>query len=445
MTRADYVKRISAAIGSRKFVWFGIRGHDAASLLELPQFEDSFAITAPLSAASLATDSTLEQHAGQRVDLDTYDIDLDRRPVVGDFRRELLASLNSDCVVATYRPSYFLSNAHFANFRTTTYLGLFKERQIAFEHKPWVETHLTDFGVRTVPWNYLAEERRDGIEAFLQDGPVVLRASRSSGGTGVILVESVDEIAERWDPREDMLIAVAPYLADAAPLNVGACVFPDGTITVHPGSFQLIGIPSCTDRRFGYCGNDLGVFAGLPEDVILEVDSMTRSVGKWMHSQGYVGAFGIDVLVQDGVVYFGEVNARFQGSTSLTCLACAELGEPDLLMDHLAAFLGVEPDERSVNRNLLEWARIMPPRAQVIVHNLSPTRARISDFARLLPDPRLDVLTELLPLDGSWVEPGGILARVVAPHPVTTTGFDLLPDVDDYVRQLSGGFTAEPE
>ena len=54
-------------------------------------------------------------------------------------------------------------------------------------------------------------------------------------------------------------MSVTAFLADAVSVNVGAVVFPGGTVAVHPASIQLIGIEPCTSRRFGYCGNDFGV------------------------------------------------------------------------------------------------------------------------------------------------------------------------------------------
>lgn len=440
MGRADLLRRLDEALGLRKLVWLGIRGHDAMSLRHLPQFEDCFAVTAPLGAAQLRVDATLEELTGVRVDLDQYEIDEDHRPALLEFRRLLLESLNTDSVVVNYRPSHLLSNVHFASLDTAQYLGLFKERHSAFEHKPWVETQLAARGIRIIPWRYLAEERRADLASFLTPGPVVLRASRSSGGTGVVLLSDIDQLDASWETRPDALIAVAPFLKDAAPLNVGACVFPDGTVTVHPASYQLIGVPECTNRSFGYCGNDLGLFAQLDPEVIRQVDDLTRAVGRWLWSQNYVGAYGIDAMVDGGTVYFGEVNPRFQGSTSLTTGACEEAGEADLLLDHLAACLGLEPDADSARRTLLDWSTILPPVAQVILHNLQDAEVAVMDTATLRLRTPLPVHTELVPLDGSVVAPGAILARLVAQGSVSVTGYELSAPFRPLVGRLVDAF-----
>ena len=444
MSRASYIARLSDKIGNRKLVWFGIRGQDAASLLGFGQFQECFAMTAPLGAASLGNDISLEALTGSRVDLDRHDIDLDTREVVRHLRRMLLASLNSESVLCPYRAYYFTSNVHFACSETAELLGLFKERQIPFEHKPWVESNLRAEGVRTIPWRYFAEERRHHLANLLDKGPIVLRASRSSGGTGVALARTPEQIDSRWEPSPDSLIAVAPFLQDATPINVGACVFPDGTVTVHPGSYQLIGLPECTNRDFGYCGNDISLFKQLPDEIVDQVDEMTRTVGRWMGRMGYVGAFGLDCLVQGDDVYFSEVNPRFQGSTALSTAACAEAGLPDVLLDHLAAFLGVDPDPSSAPLTLREWNGVMPDRAQVILHNLTDVDVTLANPMGLIPPRNSPVTTELVPLDGSRVEPGAILCRVVVEAPVSTSGYELVPAYRGVAKAMADAFAPCP-
>src|SRR5205085_7226763 len=117
-------------------------------------------------------------------------------------------------------------------------------------------------------------------------------------------------------PRhEDELMAVAPYMAKAVPLNVGACAFADGAVSVHAPSVQLIGLPECTEQRFGYCGNDFGAVAALERAGLDTLDTMVRSAGRWLVERGYRGAFGLDALIDGPDVLLTEINPRFQGSS----------------------------------------------------------------------------------------------------------------------------------
>ena len=95
----------------------------------------------------------------------------------------------------------------------------------------------------------------------------------------------------------DGFLAASRYLDPHIPLNINACVFQDGTVTLHGPSVQLIGIPDLTRRTFGYCGNDFGAIRHLDPRFVKEFEKMVLKVGGWLWSQGYLGAFGVDALV----------------------------------------------------------------------------------------------------------------------------------------------------
>jgi hypothetical protein len=129
---------VSNVLGNRRLYWFGIRGSDANTLLGLPQFAGSFSVTAPIQSPGLEVDIALESLTGQRVDLDTYDIDLDEIELasISEIRRRMLATFAYPSAIATYRPSDFLSSVALASLEHCLYLGV-KDRQAVFEYKPW--------------------------------------------------------------------------------------------------------------------------------------------------------------------------------------------------------------------------------------------------------------------------------------------------------------------
>ena len=430
-------ERVTAAIGDRSLVWFGIRGEDALPLVALPQFRSCYAISARAPVLNLEQNRTLEIDRGERVDLDTYDIDEDDADDVREMRQSLLATLARPCVVLPYRPSRFLSSLHFANLDTCLHAGMFHESQRAFDYKPWVESQLAARGIPTVPWTYVADENRFSVVRQLDTGPVVLRASRSTGGVGIVLAQQAEQVDLDWPRRRESLVSVAPYLSKAIPLNATGCVFGDGTVTVHPLSVQLVGLEVATLRPyFGYCGNDFGAARRLEPRVLGQVQDVIDGTGAWLHSQAYRGVFGVDLLVDEGdTVILTEVNPRFQGSTLLSAEIAAALGEPDVYMDHLAAFLGVPP--ATGRRGVLDWTEDQPELSQVVCHNLQgiPVEYEPTDEGVALG--RID----LLPPEGVSVLPSAVTGRVVFSRSVTDSGLEIDGDATERVVRLNSEFT----
>lgn len=440
MSRAETaVASVRQALDGRRLVWFGIRGEDGEALLQLPELEASYSVIAALRSGSLGDEHnvSLERIGGVRPDLDRYDLDLDGdNPAVQDFRRQLLREVSGRCVLMTYRPSALVSALAFSMRETLTLAGLYKDRQSAFEHKPWVETSLAGRGVLGLGWRYVADEHRAGVRRLVNAGPQILRASRTSGGVGIALARDAEELERSWPTQPDAFVAVAPYLEDAMPLNLSGCVFADGSVRLHPPSVQLIGIPSCTDRRFGYCGNDFGAVGHLDALVLDRIDALGHTIGRWLFDERYLGAFGVDALVHDGNVYFTEVNPRFQGSSAMSAEIAEELEEPDLFLDHLAALLGRPPS--SPGLTVKEWARHQRNASQVVVHNIRSEPVE-RDLDRHTP-PRTAGTYSQLPR-GVRVEPGGALCRMVVDRSATETGFELDATTEHLVADWQQCFT----
>ena len=421
--RDRQLTNISNEIGEHSLLWFGIRGDDALPLLGLPQFQDCFSISAPLKSNAMRSNESMEAFTGVRVDLDAYDIDEDPRPIVDEFRRTLMARINKKSMILNYRPSHFISNIGFALHETTRALGMFKDRQSAYEYKPWVETELARLGLRTIPWKYVADEFRQQAASSLADGPKVLRISRSSGGAGIELIRTVEELESAWPRSSDHLVAVGPYLGGALPINVGAVVHDTNTVSLHPGSVQLIGIPGCTRRAFGYCGNDMAAFAKLDKGCIRQVDKAVREIGCWLGQEGYRGAFGVDFLLDGDHLYFAEVNARLQGSTALSSALASESGHVDIVLDHLSAMLSLKPAEIL---SLVDWCEELPPAGQIIVHNLQDQQVKLTHSEHLWRLGKSEFEPQLVPQQDILIDQGAILVRLRTKCRLTDDGFSLL-------------------
>lgn len=434
------VDRVREALRGRRLVWNGIRGEDGEPLGQLPELAASLAVIAPLRSGSVPPDSniTYEHLSGARPDLDRPDLDIDTGAAADRYRAAFLRELDSSCVLMTYRPSDLTTALAFSMSQTTTLAGMLRDRQSAFEHKPWVERSLAARGVRGLGWRYIADEHRARAKRYVAGGPQILRASRASGGFGIVAARTADDVDRYWPEQSETFVAVAPYLTPSVPVNLSGVVFGDGSVRLHPPSVQLIGIPACTNRPFGYCGNDFAAAAELDGAVLGQLDDLARAAAAWLAEERYLGVFGVDALVRDGLVHFTEINPRFQGSSALSADIAQRLEVPDLYLDHLAAHLGLPPVDEG--RSIRDWARAQPAVAQVVVHNTAgmvlvrdldtplperPPRTRLGHLAR---DVRID--------------PGATLCRVTIPHAVTRTGFEIDDGAMQLARSLHGAFAA---
>jgi formate-dependent phosphoribosylglycinamide formyltransferase (GAR transformylase) len=297
---------------------------------------------------------------------------------------------------------------------------------------------LARLGVPVVPWRYIADEEQLRALPMLNDGPIMLRTSRSSGGTGIVKLEDADMLEAAWWIGDEAFVSVAPYIAGGIPVNVGGVAWHDG-VTLHPASIQLIGHRSLTNRPFGYCGNDFAAVANLRPAEIAQLERSTLAVGNWLRQRGYVGAFGVDFLVVDGEALFTEVNPRLQGSTHLSCRISVELDESCLLLEHTAALLDMNAPP---SRSLQSYVTDASAWSHMVVHNIA-SQPRYFDALDIVTNlSRLAGLSgvDVLPPPRVAVAPNATVARVTVARSVTTDGFDLASDC----ASVAADITASP-
>jgi predicted ATP-grasp superfamily ATP-dependent carboligase len=418
-TRIDQVRR---KIDKRALMWFGPRATDSITLQEFSEFRGSFSIICPATPKDGVVDFCLENHKGRRVDVNRYDIDRDHSLEAGMMHERLLRFLVEPSVIVPYRPSAFIGAVWFPRQGSAAYWGMFHLKQAAFEYKPWVESCLSEKGIQTLPWRYY---ENGAISNFLReagDDPVVLRINRGSGGAGVVLARVPSDVEKFCHDNEDGFFSATPYLEGAISLSIGAVVFPGGETFTDPLGFQLLGIPQCTHRPFGFCGTDFAAAKDLPDDCIDAVETMVRKTGQWLRQAGYLGVFGLDVLWVNGDLYLVEVNPRFIASSPLAARGAKMLGWSDLYIEHMAAMSGLSPLKPRPLREIVEEQASL---SQIIFYNRSDVLLQRRGELAALPDMSIVELPER----STVVEPEGELFRLVVRGRATRDGYSLLPNL----------------
>jgi len=438
MDRRSLIKTIESVLDERRLVWVGLRGDDAEPLADLRQFRAAFSLISAYDRRAGVQAESYESISGTRVDPETWDIDdhLHAEATI-EFRERLLRSLSSETVVVPYRPSQFLSAVLFARAGRAKPLGIFGALQAALEHKPWVETAVAELGIPHVEWRYIADEEQLSAVPMLDEGPVILRRSRTSGGEGITRVDTVADLNPQWPHIDEAFASVAPFIDGGVPVNVGAVVWADG-VTTHHVSVQVIGVPDLVTRPFGYCGNDFGAARDLPPHVVNEIETAAQRVGEWLRSHGFRGAFGIDFLVHDNHALFLEVNPRFQGSTHASAQLDAEADQSCLLLEHVAAWLDV-PAPKS--RPLREVVGDTPDLSHLVVHwTGEPGRVDVAPLVAKAYEIPATVRTELAPSTTMICETGAAILRWTLRQRATQTGYEVLANLEGVdARLVSSG------
>ncbi len=439
MDRSRLVKEVSRRLGNRRLVWAGLRGEDIEPLSDLPQFEAAFSIMSRYRRRSEMESVAYEDLTGHRVDPEIWDIDDHlAAPATREFRRGLLRALSGSSALLPYRPSQFLSSIGFARGEQCLNLGMFGGHQTAFEHKPWVETSICQLpGVDCIPWRYVADEEQLNARSLVREGDVMLRRSRTSGGEGLVRVPAGADLGRYWPHIPEAFASIAPFIDGALPVNIGGTVWADGGVSTHYPSVQLIGIPNLVSREFGYCGNDFGLAREFDPQVVAQLQYSTEAIGGWLAGNGYRGSFGIDFLVHQGQALFTEVNPRFQGSTHLSCRLAVGAGESCLMLEHVAAWLGMP---KPPTRPLKELTAELPDVAHIVLHHTGAESAVLPAAGvadALWAEPQTTAV-DLLPAPGLEIAPGAAIARWTVRRQVTKTGYDLLDEVRATAERAQG-------
>lgn len=182
-----------------------------------------------------------------------------------------------------------------------------------------------------------SEISRTGIEKYLPNAQAfVIQPDFSSGGHNTYLLTDKNKISvlERLNPAT--LYTVSPYKGNAIPVNVHGMAYRDG-FQLYPASIQLI---RQKQDQLLYEGGDFLSLKMLPIGIRDRLYSIAERVSEKLVSVGYLGVYGIDLIITEDDVYFMEINPRFQASTPVLNYALRQQGRPSIHQQCIEAFNG---------------------------------------------------------------------------------------------------------
>lgn len=141
------------------------------------------------------------------------------------------------------------------------------------------------------------------------------------GGVGTFILNK-GEVLELNDNDEFL---VSGYIENNISLN-NTYMISDKKIIVFPGSIQNIKV----DEELLYDGWDFESYSKLDKVMQKKLKKQTIKICKVLKKLGYRGIGGIDYIVKDNVVYFMEINPRFQASSQELDKLLIDKGMPSL-------------------------------------------------------------------------------------------------------------------
>jgi len=172
------------------------------------------------------------------------------------------------------------------------------------------------------------------------DIPCVIQFNHGHTGTSTMRLSTITDLEQTQQLYPERPARMSAYI-DGMMFTLNSVVAHNG-IFPSTMSYQITGIPPFTDNPFATVGNDW-VF---PKKVLSKVQEMTiddiaRHVGKKLQADGWLGLFGIDVIVEKNTdnVYLIEINARQPASSSYES-ALQGTFHPTTMEAHIRALLG---------------------------------------------------------------------------------------------------------
>ncbi len=180
----------------------------------------------------------------------------------------------------------------------------------------------------------------------------IVQQNRSSGGFGTFYVSRENRMLKTLSETYTELFIVSPYIENCLSVNINALIG-EKQIYFFPLSLQ---ITEQNGNRLIYHGSDYISIRNLSLDKQTKVQDYTKKILQVIQSLGYRGIIGIDFIIKGDMVYFQELNPRYQASSFLIDASLKEMGYPDLAKMNIDLFYGYNEISLDTKNLLVEYS-----------------------------------------------------------------------------------------
>lgn len=168
----------------------------------------------------------------------------------------------------------------------------------------------------------------------------VVQFNRSHTGQGTFFINNANEYQNLVALFPGRSVKVSEFISGEA-YTVNACVTRQGTL-IAGLSYQLTGISQLTMHQGGTVGNDWQQRIGFEDQTQQQIINLVTQIGDVMYKAGYLGLFGVDLIIKQGVPYFIEINARQAASVAMWSKIQLLENQVPLALFHLLEFMQID-------------------------------------------------------------------------------------------------------
>ncbi|MBN1916157.1 ATP-grasp domain-containing protein [Candidatus Dojkabacteria bacterium] len=171
---------------------------------------------------------------------------------------------------------------------------------------------------------------------------IVIQFDRGHTGSGTFFVRSKGEFSRIVSDFPKRLVRISSKIEGKVfTLN---CIATSKATLCAGLSYQITGVEGLTGQEGGTVGNDFYYISKLSEQLKTRIINEAEKIGSKMKKDGYLGFFGIDLIVRGNEIFVIEINARQPASVSFFNKLQILNDQTPASLYHLAELMGVDYD-----------------------------------------------------------------------------------------------------
>ncbi len=194
---------------------------------------------------------------------------------------------------------------------------------------------------------------------------LVIQFDLGHTGSGTVFIKEQNEFEEIKNKFPKRMVRVSRKI-EGDSYTINAMIGKKATLMAGL-SYQITGVKELTDKAGGTVGNDFGFTKNLSGEQVSKVTAQVNKIAEILRQDGYLGFFGVDLIINSDEVYVIEINARQPASVPFVNKLQIKNNQAPLSAYHIASFAGIDFE---VNTEEYNSKAIMPMEAgQIFLRN----------------------------------------------------------------------------